>query len=70
MGFSSAAFFILRVQTEGAFELVIYLAACAFIVWGADSYRRLVRQHRDLTVRLLGMSRSLAKLSLKSWRTV
>jgi CheY-like chemotaxis protein len=32
---------------------VIYLAASAFIVWGADSYRRLVRQHRDLTVRLL-----------------
>ena len=30
-----------------------YLAACAFIIWGADSYRRLVRQHRDLTVRLL-----------------
>jgi HWE histidine kinase len=34
-------------------ELVIYMAACGFIIWGADSYRRLVRQQRDLSVRLL-----------------
>ena len=43
-------FFVFK--PNGAFELITYLAACAFIVWGADSYRRLVRQHRDLTVRL------------------
>jgi two-component sensor histidine kinase len=34
-------------------ELVIYLAACGFIIWGADSYRRLVRQHRDLAAQML-----------------
>ena len=44
-------FFVFK--PRGELELVIYLAACAFIIWGADSYRRLVRQHRDLTVRLL-----------------
>jgi hypothetical protein len=44
-------FFVFK--PKGEFELVTYLAACAFIVCGADSYRRLVRQHRDLTVRLM-----------------
>ena len=44
-------FFVFK--PRGELELVIYLAACAFIIWGADSYRRLVRRHRDLTVRLL-----------------
>jgi two-component sensor histidine kinase len=46
-------FSFLSFKSEGELELVIYLAACAFIIWGADSYRRLVRRHRDLTVRLL-----------------
>jgi two-component sensor histidine kinase len=45
------AFFVFK--PKGEFELITYLAACAFIIWGADSYRRLVRQHRDLTVQLL-----------------
>ena len=44
-------FFVFK--PRGELELVIYLAACAFIIWGADSYRRLVRRHRDLTVRPL-----------------
>jgi two-component sensor histidine kinase len=51
--FLSPPFSFLSFKSEGELELVIYLAACAFIVWGADSYRRLVRRHRDLTVRLL-----------------
>src|ERR1700723_1034120 len=43
-------FFVFK--PNGGFEIITYLAAFAFFVWGADSYRRLVRQHRDLTVRL------------------
>jgi two-component sensor histidine kinase len=42
--------FIFKPKVE--LELVIYLAACGFIIWGADSYRGLVRQHRDLAVQL------------------
>ena len=44
-------FFVFKPKVE--LELVIYLAACGFIIWGADSYRRLVRQHRDLAAQLL-----------------
>jgi two-component sensor histidine kinase len=46
-------FMFFAFKPQGEIELALYLVACAFIVWGADSYRRLVRQHRDLTVRLL-----------------
>jgi two-component sensor histidine kinase len=40
-------------KPKGEFELLSYLVASAFIVWGADSYRRLVRQQRDLAAQLL-----------------
>jgi two-component sensor histidine kinase len=46
-------FSFLVFKPNGQFELVTYLAVCAFIVWGADTYRRLVRRHRDLTVQLM-----------------
>jgi two-component sensor histidine kinase len=46
-------FLFLVLKPNGEFELLSYLAACAFIIWGADSYRRLVRQHRDLATQLI-----------------
>jgi two-component sensor histidine kinase len=44
-------FFVFKPKVE--LEPVIYFAACGFIIWGADSYRRLVRRHRDLAAQLL-----------------
>jgi two-component sensor histidine kinase len=46
-------FLFLVFKPKGEFELLSYLVASAFIVWGADSYRRLVRQQRDLAAQLL-----------------
>ena len=45
------AFFVLKPKSE--LELAAYFAACGFIIWGAESYRRLVRKHRDVARRLL-----------------
>jgi K+-sensing histidine kinase KdpD len=59
-------FFVFKPRVE--LELVIYLAACGFIIWGADSYRRLVRQQRDLSVRW--MRKSVARSWSRSWRIV
>jgi len=45
------AFFVLKPKSE--LELAAYVVACWFIIWGADSYRRLVGKHRDVAARLL-----------------
>ncbi len=45
------AFFVLK--TKSGLEVATYMVACGFIIWGADSYRRLVRKHRDVVARLL-----------------
>ena len=45
------AFFVLKPKSE--LELAAYVAACGFIIWGADSYRRLVYKHRDVAASLL-----------------
>ena len=43
-------FFLLKPKAE--LELITYLAACTFIIWGASSYRRLVRVQRHVAVQL------------------
>ena len=45
------AFFVLK--PKSGLELAAYFAACGFIIWGAESYRRLVRKHRDVARKLL-----------------
>src|SRR5271154_657367 len=45
------AFFVLKPKSE--LELAAYVAACGFIIWGADSYRRLVHKNRDVAASLL-----------------
>jgi two-component sensor histidine kinase len=45
------AFFVLKPKSE--LELAAYVVACGFIIWGAESYRRLVQRHRDVAARLL-----------------
>ena len=43
-------FFLLKPRS--GLELLTYVVACGFIIWGANSYRRLVRSHRDVVVQL------------------
>ena len=45
------AFFVLKPESE--LELATYVVACGFIIWGAESYRRLVQRHRDVAAKLL-----------------
>ena len=45
------ALFVLK--PKSGIELAAYFAACGFIIWGAESYRRLVRKHREVARRLL-----------------
>jgi hypothetical protein len=45
------AFFVLK--PKSGLELATYSVACGFIIWGAESYRRLVRKHREVARRLL-----------------
>ena len=44
------AFFVLK--PEAWLEILTYIAACGFIIWGANSYRKLVRKHRDVAIQL------------------
>ena len=44
------AFFVLK--PKAGLEILTYMAACGFIIWGANSYRRLVRNHRDVATQL------------------
>ena len=45
------AFFVLK--PKSGLELAAFFVACGFIIWAADSYRRLVLKHRDVARRLL-----------------
>jgi two-component sensor histidine kinase len=45
-------FFVFVLKPKGELELLSYLGASAFIIWGADTYRRLVRRHRELAAQL------------------
>jgi two-component sensor histidine kinase len=44
------AFFVLK--PKAGLEILTYIAACGFIIWGANSYRRLVRNSRDVATQL------------------
>ena len=45
-------FILFQLKSEGELELVTYVIATGFIVWGADSYRKAVRNYRDVAARL------------------
>ena len=46
IGWWAFAFFLLK--PKAGLEIVTYIATCGFIIWGANSYRRLVRNSRDV----------------------
>jgi two-component sensor histidine kinase len=46
-------FMFFPLKPKGELELFTYIAACGFIIWGANSYRRLVRIQRHVAAQLL-----------------
>ena len=45
------AFFVLKPKV--GLEVLTFMMASGFIIWGANSYRKLARNHRDVAVQLL-----------------
>ena len=45
-------FVLFELKPKAELELVTYIVASGFIIWGADSYRRLARNHRDIATQL------------------
>jgi hypothetical protein len=43
---------LFELKPKAELELMTYMVASGFINWGADSYRRLARNHRDIATQL------------------